>query len=303
MQSLPPGTEPTVGIVTVLYNSKAVLGDFLKSLEAQGDMHFRLYAVNNSPTKDDLRIVERWMQDKQIQGAAIQSEGNVGVAAGNNRGVALALADGCDYILLANNDTVFGEGVVRLLLNSSRGRSADVVSAKIYYHEAPDTIWYVYGKFNAWLMRVPHLGINQRDSFKYTKTRISEYAPTCFLLVRAGVFGEIGWMDERYFCYYDDTDFMWRLRKRGIGVLTETSAVVLHKVSSSTGGDGSDFSIYYLNRNRIYFIRKNLEGLKRWVALAYVLASRVPKIILLSPEKRRILLSALRDGLSMVVVR
>ena len=48
-----------------------------------------------------------------------------------------------------------------------------------------------------------------------------------------------------------------------------------HKVSTSTGGDRSPFTLYYTSRNRIFFIRKNLRGLQRAVALTYVLGTRL----------------------------
>jgi len=81
--------------------------------------------------------------------------------------------------------------------------------------------------------------------------------------IRASVFERIGLMDERYFVYYDDTDFVFRCLKHGLRLVYQGSAELRHKVSSSTGGGGSDFSIYYYNRNRLFFIRKNYVGLER----------------------------------------
>jgi hypothetical protein len=85
-------------------------------------------------------------------------------------------------------------------------------------------------------------------------------------------------MDEQYFVYYDDTDFVWRLAQLGIRIRFVAAAVVLHKVSSSTGGGDSPFSVYYTNRNRVYFARKNLRGLQRLTALSYILIGRLARL-------------------------
>jgi len=63
-------------------------------------------------------------------------------------------------------------------------------------------------------------------------------------------------MDERYFVYWDDADFIWRIRSAGVRVVVDPRVVLLHKASSSTGGMSSDFSIRFMHRNQILFTRK-----------------------------------------------
>lgn len=85
---------------------------------------------------------------------------------------------------------------------------------------------------------------------------LTDYAPTCCVLFDRSVFQRIGLMDERYFVYWDDTDFLWRMRRAGMKVMVDPSTIVFHKVSSSTGGRLSDFTIRYVFRNQIFFTRK-----------------------------------------------
>jgi GT2 family glycosyltransferase len=70
------------------------------------------------------------------------------------------------------------------------------------------------------------------------------------------VFERIGMMDERYFVYWDDADFVWRARTAGFRLVLDPRAVMYHKVSTSTGGMTSDFSIRYMHRNQMLFTRK-----------------------------------------------
>jgi GT2 family glycosyltransferase len=74
-----------------------------------------------------------------------------------------------------------------------------------------------------------------------------------------------------------------------------------HKVSSSSGGDDSPFYVYYGNRNKIYFIRKNYRGLHKAWLLAYALVSRVGFYLRYDSVGKEKLLAAIRDGFRMKV--
>lgn len=267
-----------VGIVTVLYNSDAVLPDFFASLALQHEVPFRLYVIDNSSSDSGTQLSRELAQQCGIDVRVLFNNANLGVAKGNNQGIDMALADGCSHVLLANNDTKFGPGTLRELLAALSEKRELACTPKIMYHDEPDRLWYGGGHINAWTMRTPHYGMRRIDQGQLDYQRHVNYAPTCFMLLDASVFDRIGLMDEQFFVYYDDTDFVWRLNGGGLRICYVPTAVVLHKVSSSTGGDRSPFSVYYLNRNRVYFIRKNLQGLQKTVAMGYFLATRLPQL-------------------------
>lgn len=278
MRSQISETVPSLGIVTVLYNSEDVLPGFFDSLAALEKPHnFRLYVIDNSTKDSGSRLSETLARQHNIDAQVHFNNANVGVAKGNNQGIALALADDCKQVLLANNDTEFGPDTLKLLQGALADGNEKAVTPKIMYHDEPKRIWYGGGHINAWTMRTPHRGMGQIDRGQFDSYRYVDYAPTCFMLLDASVFHSIGQMDEQFFVYYDDTDFVWRMTKRGIRLRFIPEAVVLHKVSSSTGGDRSPFSVYYTNRNRIYFIRKNFRGLKKIVAMSYFFLTRLPR--------------------------
>jgi GT2 family glycosyltransferase len=141
----------------------------------------------------------------------------------------------------------------------------------------------------------------QPDRGQYDRASYTGYAPTCFLLIDAAVFATVGLMDEAYFVYYDDTDFMWRLRSRGLRVRYEPGAIVQHKVSTSTGGGESPFTAYYSNRNRVYFIRKNFAGPRRWVALGYTLLTRCIRSVTMPGPLSKRMWDGVREGLRLPV--
>lgn len=285
-----------VGIVTVLYNSDEVLPEFFASLALQKDVSFRLYVIDNGTTDSGTRLSESLAREHGIDAVCVFNNANVGVAKGNNQGIALALADGCPYVLLANNDTAFSADTLRLLLEPLEGGAEQVSTPKIMYHGEPTRLWYGGGHINPWLMRTPHHQLKEVDRGQTDGTRYVGYAPTCFMMLDARVFERIGRMDEQYFVYYDDTDFVWRLSAAGLRIRYVPAAVVMHKVSTSTGGELSPFSLYYTNRNRVYFIRKNLHGLQKAFALAYMMATRIPRVCFLPAELSKRAWAGVRDG-------
>ncbi|MFM0204982.1 glycosyltransferase family 2 protein [Paraburkholderia fungorum] len=269
--------------MTVLFNSDDVLPGFFASLAAQIDVKMHLYVIDNSASDSGALLSKKLAESHGIQATVVFNNANVGVARGNNQGIELALDDRCDLVLLANNDTEFSSTTIRTLQAVVSNDSARVATPKIMYFDKSDLIWYGGGHINPWTVRTPHYGVGQKDQGQFDIARKVGYAPTCFMMFDARVFGEVGRMDEAYFVYYDDTDFVWRMASRGIDIHYVPQAVVLHKVSSSTGGGQSPFSLRFVNRNRMYFIRKNLVGVQKAFALSYALATRVPQLLFLRP--------------------
>ncbi len=287
-----------IGIVTVLYNSDDVLPDFFASLHAQTGVRFRLYVIDNSATDSGTQITRKLASDYGIDAVVVFNNANVGVAKGNNQGIDLALADHCTHILLANNDTAFASDTIAKLLDAVTDQDL-AATPKIMYHSEPELLWYGGGDIQELTMRTPHYGIKQVDEGQFDHQTHVGYAPTCFMMCDASVFNRIGRMDEHYFVYYDDTDFVWRMKQEGMRIRFVPSSVVLHKVSTSTGGERSPFTLYYTNRNRVYFIRKNLRGWRKVAALAYMLTTRLPRLGLLPPGLGQRGWKGVRDGFKM----
>ena len=68
-----------------------------------------------------------------------------------------------------------------------------------------------------------HRGQNELDEGQYLDNDLIEYAPTCCALIHRSVFEDIGLMDEKYFVYFDDTDFFFRVFKHGKHIKLVTS--------------------------------------------------------------------------------
>jgi GT2 family glycosyltransferase len=262
--------SPKIGIVTVTYNSQKVIEGFVWSLLGQNYRHSILYVVDNAST-DQTR--ERLAQYEDERIVLICNQENVGVARGNNQGIRAALDACCDFVLLINNDTEFGPGLLQTLRASLRDQRCDMAAPKILYYEESKRVWYAGGHFNRWRGYAgEHWGLGEIDHGQFDESRLVEYAPTCCLLVRREVFERLGLMDEQYFVYADDTDFCFRANRSGLKLVYVPTAEVFHKVSSLTGGGQSTFTLRHLTRSHVYFIRKNLGF---WKSLYYLPAYQI----------------------------
>lgn len=255
-----------IGVVTVTYNSGRVLPDFFESLASQTCREYTLYVVDNS-SKDE--TLERCRTRADLPIVLLANDTNLGVAEGNNQGIRAALADGCEFVLLLNNDTVFAPQLFVELRDSLHKYACAMATPKIYYHDTPDLIWAAGGHFQGWLgSRPQHYGEKVLDMGQYNKSKVISYAPTCCVLIHRSVFEGIGLMDPRYFVYWDDVDFMYRARRAGYILRYIPQSHLHHKVSSLASAEPKPNLVRFATRNRVYFTKKNLSvaSAQFWIA-------------------------------------
>lgn len=257
-----------IGIVTVTYNSAKVIDGFMESVIAENHQDFILYIIDNASYDDTLQKISNYQSVLDCRMFIIGNKENVGVASGNNQGIKKALADGCDYVLLINNDVEFDEQLFQKLLSGLQNHQCHMVIPKMYYYDNPQKIWCAGGYFQWWQgYQSRHYGEGEIDKGQYDEAKKVSYSPTCCTLIDARVFERVGIMDDKYFVYYDDTDFCLRAYENNVVMYYLPEAKLFHKVSSLTGGGTSLFSIRYTTRNRTYFMKKNIRFPLSWMWL------------------------------------
>lgn len=247
--------QPKIGLVTVTYNSAAVLPGFMKSLQGQNHHHWQLIAVDNQSQDSSVELLQSYQEPRVT---IIANDKNWGVAKGNNQGIQEALRQHCKYIVLINNDTEFPPQLLTGLWQGLEQLGCDMVVPKMYYYEPRNHLWFAGGGFRKglyWL--IEHRGKDNLDTGQFDEVRRITYAPTCCVLMSATVVEKVGLMDERYFVYYDDVDFFLRALRAGCVTYYLPNLSLYHKVSALTGGDESTFGLYMQSRNTIYFLKKH----------------------------------------------
>ena len=256
-----------IGLVTITYNSAEVLKPFLDCVWKQTHKNIILYVVDNSSKDSTIKILSAESDNRLV---LIKNDNNYGVAKANNKGILKAIEDKCDQVLIINNDVEFETTLVEKLLKVQAGHKCSLVSPKMMYFDDPENIWYAGSWFNKSKGYLPlHRGMRELDKGQYDKIVEVEYAPTCCLLAKKEVFEDVGLMNEKYFVYFDDTDFSYRVWKDGRHkILYFPFVEFYHKVGSLTKSFNKqdnriyrgDFFIKQNTRNHIYFL-KQIGGL------------------------------------------
>ena len=189
----------------------------------------------------------------------IQNHENIGFAAGTNQGIRAALKDNCTAVLVINNDVVFGPDLLEQLVNALNQYHCDMVTPMMYYFEPANRIWSAGGSLPWW--RIYHnqqRGIDETDHGQFNAACRVTFAPLCCVLMRSEVLEYVGLLDERFFTYTEDVDFMYRCLKHRISLWYVPEAKLWHKVSTLSDAESPTFALQYMTRNRIYFLRKHM---------------------------------------------
>ena len=252
-----------IGLVTITYNSEEFLRPFLDCVIKQTYSNFILYVIDNASVDGTLFILEN---ESETRLKVIKNAGNLGVAKANNQGIRRAMLDGCDQVLIINNDVEFESSLIEKLIKIQIENKCSLVSPKMMYYHNPNHIWYAGSWFIKKKGYLPlHRGMMELDKGQYDRTINVEYAPTCCLLAKKEVFQDIGLMDEKYFVYFDDTDFSFRVWKDGRHKIIYYPHIdFYHKVGGLTKSFENykkkiyrgNFFLQQNTKNHIYFLKK-----------------------------------------------
>ncbi|MGB9872408.1 MAG: glycosyltransferase family 2 protein [Anaerolineae bacterium] len=225
-------TEPLVYVVVLAWNQKEMTVECIRSLLASQYSNMRLLVVDNGSTDGTSETL--WGQFPQIE--IVRSPINRGIAGGYNIGLEYALAHGAEYILVSNNDIIAEQTMLRFLVEALESiPKAGIGLPKIYHYFGDKSrLWCTGAYWRKFPPSIKMMGVNAKDSQRFSKLREIEYAPSCCLLIRRNVLETIGYFDTGYFFYYDDWDFSARARKAGYSIWFIPQAKIWHKVSMST---------------------------------------------------------------------
>lgn len=264
-----------IGIVTITYNSAHVIEPFMQCILAQTHSHFILYIIDNISSDTTLELIKNYRDDRIV---VIANKENVGVAAGNNQGIKKALDDNCDELLIINNDVEFENTLIEKLSHQLNVLHCSLIAPKMMYYPETSLIWWAGTKFKeSEGCMTNHIGIQQEDKGQFDSIEKMDYAPTCCVLIKKEVINEVGYFDEKYFAYYDDTDFFYRIYRQKKHVLYYYPFIQFyHKVgglSNMKKGNAkkfkfNDFYIHLFTRNHVYYLKKqhNFYG---WFNILY----------------------------------
>ncbi len=262
---------PLVSIISVNFNQSEVTCALLESLNKISYPNFEVIIVDNNSTEDDPDIIKQRYPNVVL----IKNPINYGFAAGNNFGLMRARGE---YVLLLNNDIEVPRDFMEPLIDKLESNHLiGAVSPKIKFYYQPDTLQFAgFTPFNPVTMRNTAIGYWEKDKGQHNEDRETPFTHGAAMMVPMRVVKEIGLMSYIFFLYYEEADWCERIRRAGYKMYYVHNSYVLHKESVSTGRL-SALKIYYQNRNRIVYLRRNIHGKTFYYALGYQVFVAIPK--------------------------
>lgn len=243
----------TVSIITVNFNQSLVTEQLLNSIASTNTYAATEIIVVDNGSK--VNSIPDW-KIKYPNVTFIRSDKNLGFAGGNNLGIEKAKGE---YIFLVNNDTEFTPGLIQTLVNVlDTHPEVGAVSPKINYFDQPNVVQYAgFTPMNYYTARNSCIGQFEPDQGQYDHSAgPTGYAHGAAMMVKREAIDKAGLMAEHFFLYYEEMDWCDHIKKAGYQIWFEPAALIYHKESMSVG-KASGLKEYFMNRNRILFIRRN----------------------------------------------
>jgi GT2 family glycosyltransferase len=283
--------NPQVIALILNYNGAKDTIDCVLSLKESVYNYLDIIVVDNGSTDDSENSIRTAHPDITI----VQTGSNLGFCGGNNFGINTALQRNPKYILLLNNDTIVEPNFLEPMVRALEGdEKAAIAGGTICCYPEKEKVWYAGGKFVFW--RASSLSWYSGKNIKRVnklRTQNVSFITGCMMLIRAHVLRSVGFLDEKYFMYFEDAEFSLRMIHAGFHLLYVPQSRIYHKIHNRSD---QLLPMYYTVRNRLLLISTATYGVSRMIAKSYFFFTFALKMIYLKTRKPTLYLAA-RYGL------
>lgn len=284
-----PFPTARVAIILINWNGYTLSQACLVSLQKVVGPDFVTVLVdNNSEDGSGQKLKEEFPEIELIQ-----SQSNLGFTGGNNLGIQWAMDHSFEYVLLLNNDTVVEADFLQPLVSFlDQNPDYGAVQPKIMLERERNKIWNAGGGYFKWLGMSWSVGIEQEDQGQFDQEKDTPWITGCAMLIRSAVINEAGMLDDRFFAYYEDVEWSFRIRKSGFRLRYLPQSKIHHVAGGSSKKIKTKEGIvppiihYYRTRNHLFLIRKHANPLSFVLSLFYQTAKNAAFILYLALNGR-----------------
>ncbi|MEM7740259.1 MAG: glycosyltransferase family 2 protein [Pseudomonadota bacterium] len=287
-------TEPSqlsIAVIIVNYRAAHLVVENLDILQAELTpfAKSRIIIVDNHSPDNDAEVLQQAMHDADNINV-LHAPKNGGFAYGNNRG--LEVTGDADLIFFLNPDACprprAVEQMARTLLNEE---DAGVVGARLvntageerasaFARLTPGQVYFGAGGIAGHLLTGGTGMVLSLDAGDLTE---AAWIPGAAMLVTRDVIQSVGGMDEGYFLYFEETDWLEAIGRAGFRILVDRRAVVEHIEGQSTGVVGSagardDLPDYWYDSWRRFWLKNRSRPIAASAAFAFLAALMTRRI-------------------------
>lgn len=267
-----PHTLPYIIVIVLNWNGAEDTIDCLASVKLSTYPNYKILVVDNGSTDNSVERILSIYPNLWL----IETGANLGFAGGNNVGMRAALAEGCDVVVLLNNDTTVAPDWLEAFIQAAQNLpTGSILGGKIFYASQPSTIWHFGAIWDEPLCRFKIIGRGCQEE-KWPSIEIVDLIIGCCIWMPSPTIQAVGLLEEAFFLNYEETDWCFRARRSGFSLYSVPDAKVWHKISASF--KGRPHNAYFVFRNRRLWIDRQFQGIER---------ERILKIAVY-PEERKI---------------
>ncbi len=269
--------RPLIHIIVLTYRMRDVSRNCISSLQSLTYPNYKIIVVDNNSsdgTEESLR--------GEFPGiTVIQTGSNLGYTGGNNRGIEYAVAEGADYILILNPDTVVANThfLDEMIDYTEAHPDVGIAGPRVFLREegvVQNTVLFPPGLWQNiinWVIYRVKPGSLEFSGDEVIETQVLN--GVC-LLMRVECLRKIGFFDENIFMYIEDADMDYRAHRHGWRVRYLPIDSVVHK-QKEEGYHMTSLVSFLLKRNSVYYLCKIGKRADAWgyaILSLLLLASR-----------------------------
>lgn len=270
----------SVGVAIVCWNNEKILPQCLDSIRAQTHSNIKTIVLDNNSSDNSVEIIERDYPWTDL----IKSPLNTGFARGNNLIIEEFLKDeSIKYIALVNSDAILDKDWVRKLVDFASEKPSDNIAflqgltLDFYDHSFVDST---------------HVYINQsgnaiQANYREKANNIGKMGHEVFGVNAAACIVSRDFLekqpfdslfDEEFFMYLEDVDICARATIMGWSSYFVPEAKAYH-MGSASSLKNPGFSVYFVNRNNLPMLVKNLPLSLVFRMLPFMIFSDIKQLI------------------------
>jgi GT2 family glycosyltransferase len=279
-----------VSVIIVNWNTEEILRQCLRSVYAETHgISFEVIVIDNASSDNSVEMVRGAFCDVKL----IANKKNVGFAAANNQGIAIANGR---YVLLLNSDTIVLDRAIQKTIAYADGHpDTAVVGCRILNPDGslqnscfmfPSILnWFLFSTYLYKLFpRSQFFGREQMSWWGREDAREVDVVTGCFMLVRSPAIDDVGVMDEGFFMYAEETDWCYRFKSRGWKNQFTPDGVIIHIGGASAAKLGARRA-RITNASFIRYMFKHWSRTRAFIGMYMILFFYAVRLLVLFPRR------------------
>ena len=263
---------PEGSFITINWNTRELLLKSLESLYATaGDLNIETIVVDNGSLDESAGAVKAAFPQVQV----IENKRNLGFARAVNQGLKRT---GGSYIVIFNTDVLFTAGALQtMLLYIKENSDVGLVGANLLNEDGtPQNSFAPFPRLSTELLNKSLLRLlfpqkyATKASSKEEPLNVDSLVGAC-MLVRRRALEKVGGLDERYFFYFEETDWAKRMQDAGFRVVHLPQAKVYHLQGKSANLFPARSRIEYYRSRYLYFQKWHGRGVNIVLKIGLIL--------------------------------